>query len=69
MDAVKKACPGIVEYAGSAKSVLEGSDACLILTGWEEFKNLEEKDFRGMAVIEGRKVLDKKRAGFEGVCW
>ena len=72
MENMKKLFPDI-EYAKDAKEAIEGSDACLILTDWEEFKRLEAKDFEGMkgnVIIEGRKVLDRNKvSGFEGICW
>jgi len=62
-----------IDYPESVKSALKGSDACLILTEWDEFRKLEDKDFKTMrkkVIIEGRKVLDtSKVTGFEGICW
>jgi UDPglucose 6-dehydrogenase len=62
-----------IEYAENAKEAIKGSDACLIVTEWDEFRNLEDRDFKGMRskiIIEGRKVLDpSKVSGFEGICW
>ena len=62
-----------VEYFLKARDALDGADACLILTDWEEFRELSDKDFGRMnnkVMIEGRRVLDpKKVTGFEGVCW
>lgn len=69
---MKKIYPEI-QYVDTAKDSLANSDACLILTEWDEFKTLEDKDFEGMrekVIIEGRKVLDKNKvSSFEGVCW
>jgi len=62
-----------IEYAETAKGALKGADACLIVTDWEEFKDLSGQDFslmKGDVIIEGRKVLkpgNVKR--FEGICW
>ncbi|MCJ7817063.1 MAG: UDP-glucose/GDP-mannose dehydrogenase family protein [Candidatus Aenigmarchaeota archaeon] len=62
-----------IRYFGSAREALRNSDACLILTEWDEFRGLDESDFslmRDKIIIEGRKVLDRKKVkGFEGVCW
>jgi UDPglucose 6-dehydrogenase len=64
--------PQIV-YFNSAKEALKNADACLILTEWDEFRNLGENDFNLMnkkVVIEGRRILDRKKfQGFEGICW
>lgn len=62
-----------VRYTARPEDALDGADACLILTDWPEFKNLSDKDFskmRGKIIIEGRRVLDRKKVkSFEGVCW
>jgi UDPglucose 6-dehydrogenase len=60
-------------YEKSVKDCLNNADACLILTDWDEFRLLTDKDFNKMKnkiIIEGRKTLDKNKVkGFEGVCW
>lgn len=70
---VKKIFQKKINYCESAKDALKGADACLILTEWDEFRELEDKDFKTMknrVIIEGRKVLDKKNVkNFEGICW
>jgi len=54
-----------LEYC-SAEEVLD-SDAILILTDWDEFKNL---DYSGKVVIDGRRILKAKEARvYEGICW
>ncbi len=62
-----------INYAESCKAALEGADACLILTDWQEFRKLENNDFdlmKNRVIVEGRRVLDKKNvSGFEGICW
>ncbi|NIP40478.1 MAG: nucleotide sugar dehydrogenase [Candidatus Aenigmarchaeota archaeon] len=62
-----------VDYTENVKDAIKGSDACLIVTEWEEFRKLEDKDFKKMRskiIIEGRKILDPtKVTGFEGICW
>lgn len=71
MDNMKKIFPDI-NYCSSVKEALTSADACLILTEWEEFKKLTEKDFSAMKnkmIIEGRKTLNPKKIEFEGVCW
>ena len=50
----------------SAEEVLD-SDAILILTDWDKFKNL---DYSGKVVIDGRRLLKAKEARvYEGICW
>ncbi len=72
MENFRKLFPDI-EYADSAGKALLRADACLIVTEWDEFRNLTDEDFGNMAnrvIIEGRKVLDpKKVTNFEGICW
>ena len=72
MDNMKELHPGI-EYRERAAECLNGADACLLLTDWEEFKALTDKDFDAMnsrIILEARKIL---KAGnvkcFEGLCW
>lgn len=72
MDNMKKIFPD-VKYCNSVKEALNNADACLVLTEWEEFKKLTDKDFSTMKtriIIEGRRVLDRNKIrNFEGVCW
>jgi UDPglucose 6-dehydrogenase len=62
-----------ITYSNSAREALKNADACIILTEWDEFRNLSENDFKLMnkkVVIEGRRILDRKKVqGFEGICW
>lgn len=63
MDNFKKLFPKI-KYTGP-KDVLN-SDAVLILTDWDEFKNL---DYSGKLVIDGRGIKEAKKGIYEGICW
>ncbi len=71
-DNFRKEFPG-VEYCMSARAAIQDSDACLLLTEWDEVRRLTNDDFRlmkGNIVIEGRRMLDPSNvSGFEGVCW
>jgi UDPglucose 6-dehydrogenase len=62
-----------IAYCNTVREALRGSDACLVLTEWDEFKELEDKDFNVMknkVIIEGRKALNPNKVKeFEGVCW
>jgi UDPglucose 6-dehydrogenase len=62
-----------IRYTESAKEAIRGSDACLVLTEWEEFRNLTDDDFalmRERIIIEGRKALHPNNVSeFEGLCW
>jgi UDPglucose 6-dehydrogenase len=55
-----------IEYCSSAENVLD-SDAVIIATKWNEFKDL---DYKGKIVIDGRRLKEAKTARiYEGVCW
>jgi UDPglucose 6-dehydrogenase len=62
-----------VQYAANMRAALDGADACLLLTEWNEFRSLSDADFERMAgnvIIEGRRMLDRKQVkSFDGVCW
>lgn len=51
-----------VTYAGSAMEALQGADACVLVTEWEEFTTLDWSRARAVMarpiVIDGRNVLD-----------
>lgn len=60
-----------VEYFGNARDALQGADACLVMTEWDEFKQLDS-EFEAMKekiVIDGRKVINSKKVDYEGLCW
>jgi len=51
-----------VEYAGSAAAALDGADAALVVTDWEEFADLDG-EFDGMAtpvVVDGRRIVTRR---------
>ncbi len=60
--------PDII-YTKSAKDALKDADACIVLTEWKEFESLEDNDFNGIPIIEGRKVLSSSIKNKEGICW
>ena len=51
-----------VEYCGDAYSVAAGSDALVIMTEWNEFKNLDLERVRDMmrqpVIVDGRNIYD-----------
>jgi UDPglucose 6-dehydrogenase len=63
----KQQFPNIkIHYCSTAGEVLK-SDAILITTIWEEFKDL---DYSGKIVVDGRRLEKAKSAKiYEGVCW
>ena len=72
MEHMRKVHPS-VDYMKSAREALENSDACIIVTEWEEFKKLTDADFAKMksrVILEGRRILDRAKVSkFEGICW
>jgi UDPglucose 6-dehydrogenase len=60
-----------IEYSGKAKDALEGADACLVMTEWDEFKQLDSefKVMKEKIVIDGRRVIKAKNIDYEGLCW
>jgi UDPglucose 6-dehydrogenase len=67
-DSMKRYYPDL-QYVKSAGNALKGADACLILTEWPEFKELESEfdTMKSRVIIEGRRILSIE--GVEGVCW
>src|SRR5208282_4454321 len=71
----RKLMPG-VEFAASSLEALEGADACIVVTEWPEFADLDWRDARermaGQLVVDGRNFVDPeavRAAGFiyEGI--
>jgi UDPglucose 6-dehydrogenase len=62
-----------IEHTSNVKDALTNADACLIVTDWDEFKQLSDKDFdvmKNKTILEGRKVLNPEKVkDFEGVAW
>ncbi len=60
-----------IRYHNSAKESLEGVDACLVVTEWEEFKELDSEFavMKNRIVIDGRRVIKAKSIDYEGLCW
>ena len=53
-----------VSYCSSAGQCLEGSDCCVILTDWDEYKYLKPRDFSELMgtcnIVDARRVLDAR---------
>jgi UDPglucose 6-dehydrogenase len=74
-DEARKLMSG-VEFAGSALEALEGADACILVTEWPEFQELDwsevGRQMAGRLVVDGRNFIDAdavRGAGFiyEGI--
>ena len=64
-----------ITYCGSAYEAAKGADALLILTEWEEFRELNLSQLRSVmtvpTVVDGRNLFDPqimKKSGFEYYC-
>ncbi|WP_440956965.1 nucleotide sugar dehydrogenase [Methanosarcina sp. Mfa9] len=69
-ESMKRVFPTI-EYCKSAAKALKDADACLVMTEWEEFKELdaEFEDMKEKIVIDGRRIIRAKGLDYEGLCW
>lgn len=65
MNHAKKMLGNKIGYAENIGEVIDSSDAVLIVTEWDEFKDL---DFKNKIVIDGRK-MNPKSDNSEGICW
>ena len=72
--AAKRAFGKRVAYAKSAIACVDGADCCIIVTEWNEFKQLRPKDFlrmRNPLLIDGRRIYDpakfKETLKFEAI--
>ena len=59
-----------IKYCNSVEEALMNADACIIMTDWKEFEDIDFRNMKNKIVIEGRKIL-KNREGiiYEGICW
>ncbi len=62
-----------VEFADSALSALDGADACVLVTEWPEFGELDwaaaAERMRGLVVIDGRNFVDPEGARAAGFAY
>ena len=60
-----------IEYCRSATQALEAADGCLVMTEWDEFKQLcpEFKNMGRPLVIDGRNVISCHGIEYVGLCW
>jgi len=54
-----------ISYASNSESCIKGSECCIIVTEWKEFKNIKPKDFTRLMkrplIIDGRRIFSKKK--------
>ncbi len=59
-----------IDYASSAQEALQDAELTLILTDWEEFKNLDFGVMKNKVVIDGRNILENRESvDYEGLAW
>ncbi|MFO7872731.1 MAG: UDP-glucose/GDP-mannose dehydrogenase family protein [Candidatus Undinarchaeales archaeon] len=59
-----------INYCSSKEDALKNADACLIITEWPEFKNVDFSGMNNKIVIDGRNILEnRKDVDYEGLCW
>jgi UDPglucose 6-dehydrogenase len=60
-----------IEYVPKAEDALKDADACLVMTEWDEFRQLDSefKNMKEKIVIDGRRVIKAKNIDYEGICW
>jgi UDPglucose 6-dehydrogenase len=58
-------------YCDSARDALDGADACMIMTEWDEFRSLDQEfdAMRDVVVIDGRRMVSLDRGVYDGICW
>ncbi|HSD77187.1 MAG TPA: UDP binding domain-containing protein, partial [Solirubrobacteraceae bacterium] len=68
----RKLLPG-VEFAGGAIAAAAGADAVVLVTEWDEFKELDWDEvaaaMAGRVVIDGRNALDARRIRAAGLTY
>jgi UDPglucose 6-dehydrogenase len=72
-EAAENACaelPESVEIVPTAEDALEGTDAVVVATAWEEFDGVSLDGMKSRIVIDGRRVdLEEEAEIYEGLCW
>jgi UDPglucose 6-dehydrogenase len=62
-----------IKYADSISEALNGAQLAVILTEWEEFKNIDFKPMKKKKVFDTRHILNQdlldKDVEYEGLCW
>ncbi|MBD3193154.1 MAG: nucleotide sugar dehydrogenase [Candidatus Heimdallarchaeota archaeon] len=59
-----------ITYASTPQECLKDADVCLLVTEWDEFKELQPKDFKQMktpVLIDGRRIYDYQNFLAQGV--
>lgn len=67
---MKKIFPTIA-YFEKPEDALKNADACLVMTEWDEFRELDSEfeNMKEKVVIDGRRVIAARNIDYEGLCW
>ena len=53
-----------IDYADNVQSALKGADCAIIMTEWDQFRQLAAKDFQAYMnntnIVDARRILDPK---------
>lgn len=70
----KKSLPYRIDFAQDSRSALEGADCAVIMTEWDEFKRLREKDFKALMrnanIVDARRIFqpsDFEHSNYQGI--
>jgi UDPglucose 6-dehydrogenase len=59
-----------IDYTTSIPDALKDADFCMIVTEWDEFKNVDFSPMKEKKVFDGRNILEnRKDVDYEGLCW
>ena len=65
MNNFKKIFGNEIEYCETITENISNSDCCIIMTGWDEYKNLKPNDFKKnmkkVNIIDAQRILDHKK--------
>jgi len=69
MEETKKQFPDLT-YTTSSKEAIDGSDLCLVITDWPEFKKLDFSGMNSKIVVDGRNIVENREGiTYIGLCW
>jgi len=68
MDNAKETFGDDIKYASSKEECLKDADVCMILTEWDEFKNIVLAKIK-CPIIDGRRIIDPEKARKNGILY
>ena len=65
LDNFKKIFHNKIKYSKTLSECISHSDCCVLMTGWDEYKNLKPKDFEKsmnrVNVIDAQRILEQQK--------